>query len=105
MLNLFAFRATDPKALKAHAAPIGPGNNGAIAAWVTCAGGRVVAVWDTHGTHLERDRDVCRLVTSLGVPLECVGTTKDGHPKHPLYLPNGARLVPLRAAEEWWWTL
>ncbi|HVL39891.1 MAG TPA: hypothetical protein VM328_10925, partial [Fimbriimonadaceae bacterium] len=28
------------------------------------------------------------------VPVVCLGTTKAGHPKHPLYLPRSAAMVP-----------
>ena len=49
----------------------------------------VVAAW---GTHAEADRtdrvkDLLRHHTLL-----CLGTTKDGHPRHPLYVPGGAML-------------
>ncbi len=43
MLNLFAFRARDPKVMKAHAEPIGPENDVAIAAWCTFGSSNVVA--------------------------------------------------------------
>ena len=34
------------------------------------------------------------MLDQLGVRPVVLGITKDGHPKHPLYLPYGAELVP-----------
>jgi len=97
MLNLFAFRATETKVMKAHLEPIGPDNDAAIAGWAAFGGSRIVAAWGVHGAWQNRDTQVCRLLKSLDVHLECFGTTKDGYPKHPLYLPNAAALVRYRA--------
>lgn len=88
MLNLFAWRATDPKAMKVAADPIGPGNDDAIRA-VADTGGLLVAAWGVHGTHLGRDREVCAMLAGR---LHVLRLTKDGHPGHPLYLP--AHLEP-----------
>jgi len=33
------------------------------------------------------------LLEFAGWPLQCWGTTKDGHPRHPLYLPADAERV------------
>ena len=89
MTNIFAFRATDPKVMKACPEPVGPGNDAAL---IRRAGqaGIVVAAWGTHGAHLERGA----VVRNLLADLHCLRLTKDGHPSHPLYLP--AHLEPLR---------
>jgi hypothetical protein len=101
MLNLFAYRSTDPAALKRVSDPIGPHNNDhLIIEEVNCA--KVIAAWGVHGTLHGRDRQVCAMLTQLW----CLGTTKSGHPKHPLYLrsdtqpvsfKNSASLPPARA--------
>lgn len=96
MLNLFAIRATDPKVMLAHAAPIGDENDAVIRHCTSFTTGRpplVVAAWGAHGHHLGRDREVRRLVADL----RCFGTTKDGQPRHPLYLKADTPLVPLAA--------
>lgn len=81
MCNAFGFRATDPADMKAAADPIGAEND----AWlVRCAGiaSVVVAAWGVHGEFMSRGAQVKRLIPEL----KCFGTTKNGHPKHPLYL-------------------
>ena len=84
--NIFAWRDTDPKAMRATPDPIGPGNDAAIrdrAAWAD----QVIAAWGTHGAHLDRGRTVSTLLRDTGKPLFHLGLSKAGHPKHPLYLP------------------
>lgn len=83
MLNLFALRSTDPKALYGADDPIGPANDTIIDALVA-AGGRTVAAWGRHGVLLNRDLAVRRRVRGL----ECFAINKDGTPGHPLYLPG-----------------
>lgn len=91
MLNLFAFRATDPKHMKAQSDPIGPKNDDAI--WiVTRDVGRVVCVWGAHGTHRERYFTVRSILRRSVNESWCFGRTDKGHPRHPLYLPKGTLL-------------
>lgn len=91
MLNAYAFRATDPKVMKAQGAnALGPRNNEYIAA-ATRYAKVIVAAWGAH-CDSEREVDIWRLVTGAGKTLSALGWTKDGHPKHPLYLP--ASLTP-----------
>lgn len=85
MLNLFAFRATDPTVMKAADQPIGPENNYIMRRYAEAAALRIAA-WGAHGEHKNRGADVRRLLSNLG--LHHLGLTKDGHPKHPLYLPK-----------------
>ena len=91
MLNLFAIRATDPRVMRAHAAPVGANNDATIR---TIAGTAtlVVAAWGAHGSHLRRDADVCALLNEAGIALHALRLTKGGHPCHPLRLP--AHLEP-----------
>ncbi len=92
MLNLFAFRATKPADMKRAAEPIGELNR---SAFIDATKGRkVVAAWGVHGSHRERSKELLRLATFAGVSLECLGTAKDGEPRHPLYLPYTTPLEP-----------
>lgn len=89
--NLFAWRATDPAAMKMRPDPIGPLNNLAIVNAVRDAA-LTVAAWGMHGSFLNRESEVRGFLNMLKVPLHAMTFTKDGHPRHPLYLP--ARLKP-----------
>jgi hypothetical protein len=88
MANLFAYRATDPKIMKAHDSPVGADND----RWLTILAAEaavVVAAWGVHGLFAQRDRAVRRLLDGR---LSYLALTKDGHPRHPLYLKQ--TLVP-----------
>jgi hypothetical protein len=83
--NIFAWRDTDPRAMRAAADPVGPANDEAIrdgALWADA----VVCAWGTHGAHLDRGRQVETLLRATGRTLTHLGLSKDGHPKHPLYI-------------------
>ena len=83
--NIFAWRETDPAKMRKAEDPVGPGNDDAIreaCAWAD----RIVCAWGTHGAHLDRGPEVERLMRATGRELHHLGLTKDGHPKHPLYI-------------------
>lgn len=82
MVNLFAYRATQPRLMKEQIAPIGDDNDFWLLEVVKDAA-VVVAAWGKDGTHRGRDKTVIRLLAGR---LSCLGVTKEGHPKHPLYL-------------------
>lgn len=46
----------------------------------------VVAAWGIHGGYQGRDLALCRLLGENDVDLSCMGYTKKGFPRHPLYL-------------------
>ncbi|KUJ73669.1 hypothetical protein AVO45_13820 [Ruegeria marisrubri] len=83
--NIFAWRDTDPRKMRAAADPVGPENDTAILSGVEWAD-QVIAAWGTHGAHLARGPAVERLLRGTGQPLYHLGLTRDGHPKHPLYI-------------------
>ncbi|MFC0431087.1 DUF1643 domain-containing protein [Kutzneria buriramensis] len=95
--NLFALRATDPAALADHSDPIGPDNDH----WLTtpAPAAVTVAAWGVHGTRHGRDQHVRALLAARGITLHHLGAlTRDGCPRHPLYLPASAQLRPLPPA-------
>jgi len=97
MLNLFAYRATDPKRMRVASDPIGPNNDRFIRDRTRGGDLVVVAAWGAHGSHLDRAAKVCR----LGLPaMRCFGVTKDGSPKHPLYLAANTSLVPFTSVQQ-----
>lgn len=83
--NIFAYRATDPKVMRAVADPVGPLNDAAILGSVAWAD-QVICAWGTHGAHLGRGAQVEGLLRSAGAQLWHLGLSKAGHPKHPLYI-------------------
>jgi hypothetical protein len=92
MLNLFALRATNPLIMLMHPSPIGEHNNATIIARVTLTA-RVVVAWGTNAPHA-RANDVLAILRRMNIPVWCWGETKDGSPKHPLYLRADTPLVP-----------
>jgi len=91
--NLFAWRATDPMAMRAASDPVGKGNDAAILRAARAAR-VVVCAWGNHGAHLGRAAQVRRLLREAGVALHVLGLNANGQPAHPLYLPG--RLAPVR---------
>jgi len=83
--NIFAWRATDPKAMRTSADPVGPLNDAALQASVGWAD-MVVCAWGTHGAHLGRGATVAAMLRATGMPLQHLGLSLQGHPKHPLYI-------------------
>jgi len=83
MLNLFGYRATDPKDMKRQHDPVGPGNSAALIQ-VTGAVPETVACWGSHGSYRERSSKVLDMLPTKFV--YHLGVTKGGEPKHPLYL-------------------
>lgn len=81
MTNLFAFRATDPNLMMRSPDPIGKYNDSHLLNIYNGAS-LVVAAWGTGGWYLGRDREV---FDTLGA-MDCLGLTKDGYPRHPLYV-------------------
>ena len=92
-VNLFAFRTPKPKEMKSEVDPIGPMNDAWIENWADLAD-ILVAAWGTHGTHRGRDQQVIKLLE--GYKIMCLGKTKHGHPKHPLYLRSDTKLEVFR---------
>ena len=89
LVNLFAYRSTDPLGLLEADDPVGPENDKRILAGANDAE-RVVVAWGTKGGLLGRDQ----YVLSLFPGAHCLGVTKDGYPKHPLYLASDTDVRP-----------
>lgn len=83
--NIFAYRATDPRVMRAVADPVGPENDAALVQMAAEAD-RVICAWGTHGLHLGRGAQVERLLRQADLNLYHLGLSKDGLPKHPLYI-------------------
>lgn len=83
--NLFGWKATLPKDLKRAADPIGQHNDEVLLNAATHAD-LILCGWGTHGAHLGRGEAVRGKLAAANLPLWSLGLTKDGHPRHPLYI-------------------
>lgn len=97
--NKFAFRATDVRALKRAAGPVGTENDRHLRDILVEADAHVVA-WGPLAKlpgHLRgRWRDVVAIAEDVGCDLTCFGTALDGQPLHPLMLGYSTELRPWR---------
>lgn len=94
IVNVFAYRSTDPRALKQVADPVGEHNDKAIiAAGQACD--LLVVAWGTHAHLHNRAQKVRELLAREQIPAVSLALTKDGQPRHPLYL-------PAQAWPQWW---
>lgn len=85
VVNLFALRETSPARLKKSRRPEGPDNMAAISqAAKRCDD--ILAAWGVHGAHRNQNEVVLEKLRNSGKPLLTLGFSKDGHPRHPLYI-------------------
>lgn len=101
VVNLFAWRATQPSELASVADPVGPENDRAIAAAIDLAMhrgplgiGLVVAAWGADGSRHGRAASVIKAMRAKGALPQCLGVTASGQPRHPLYLAGASSLLP-----------
>jgi len=95
VVNLCAFRATDPRELLDADDPGGPENG----EWIHKAcfqGTTIVCAWGAIPKPIRKFADLAvKLMRDdgYGEKLKCLGKTKDGQPRHPLYVRADAPLV------------
>lgn len=104
VVNLFAFRATEPAELLAlnHLDdPVGPLNSSTIEGLIEdrteffgSGVDKVICAWGNHGAHLGQDETVLGWLRDT--PRFALKISKDGHPGHPLYLPSKSPLLDFR---------
>ena len=89
MVNLFAYRATQPEDMKRASHPIGNKNDETLTLLAKNAG-VIVGAWGNDGVFLNRSEDVRALIPELSV----LKVNKSGEPAHPLYLKS--TLIPIK---------
>ena len=88
VVNLFAYRSTDPAILAAmsRAIAVGPENDIHILKAISFAQ-FVLCAWGNHGYLFGRDQEVLKLIRGKGAkPMALKINAKSGQPGHPLYL-------------------
>jgi len=88
MVNLFAYRATDPKDLYKAPKPVGSRNTWYIRNCLNKVE-TVVCAWGNHGNYLNRDHRVLKWLP----PCKAININKTGIPAHPLYQKDNAPLI------------
>lgn len=97
--NLFALRSPNPTALLKAEDPIGPENDSYILEFAKSSN-KIICAWGANGGLLKRNQAVMKLLKDEESKLYCLGTTKQGHPRHPLYLKCDTELVRYKPEEK-----
>ena len=90
VVNIFAWRSTDPAVLPSLADPIGPENDAHIVREAATAA-RIVCAWGNFGTVRGRGWQVRQMLTSYAC--WCFQINQNGEPAHPLYQPYAKPLI------------
>lgn len=86
VVNVFAFRSTDPKMIKEiNFDPVGPENEYYVRQAVRQSN-IVICAWGTQSVYMEQDKETLKWIRDEGVWPCMLELSKEGHPKHPLYL-------------------
>jgi len=94
VINLFAYRATKPRELRKAANPIGSKNQIALN---SVFDRDLVVAWGAIPKSSEaRATEVLEFLTGWAANVFCLGTTKQGHPRHPLFVSADTRLQPFK---------
>ena len=94
--NLYALRSTDPKALKSYPDPVGARNDFELVGMAEDADLMIVGAWGANGNVMSNR---VLHVQNLLPRMHCLGldnqpfVTKEGHPRHPLYVQRQAQPV------------
>lgn len=92
--NLYAFRSPSPEAMSDAEDQDGPENRHFLQNMIERIAGPLVAAWGSHWMATDPAARF-QVIAAAGSRLMCLGKTKDGHPRHPLYVRSDAPLVPL----------
>ncbi|SMG09693.1 hypothetical protein SAMN06265784_101339 [Paraburkholderia susongensis] len=89
--NLYALRSTDPAMLWKVDDPVGPDND-SILFNLARQYGEVICAWGANAQSERVDR-VVGMFREAGAKLLCLGTTRRGAPRHPLYVSSSTQLT------------
>ena len=89
MLNIFAFRATDPNVMLKENNPTGKDNDYWIK-HICKLSNTIVCCWGNHGKHLNRSDQIKEMLKQFN--LFYLDMSNENEPKHPLYLNSNLNL-------------
>lgn len=97
VVNLYAYRSPSPKIMFSCADPVGPENDTLLSSISTRHKDIVLAC----GANAEFGRliDVANIFQNAGCRLFCFGATKNGFPRHPLYVKGDTQLIQFEFKE------
>lgn len=98
VVNLFAYRATNPKSLPNHITAFGPENYDALVlagSNAKMSGKPIILGWGAHGGSHRADETAMGIFRQVGATMAALGWTKLGLPRHPLYVRADAPLDPV----------
>lgn len=96
VVNLYAYRATDPRELAGVDDPVGPDNLRYLRDWLARPHDEVkyaVAAWGDKMPRHHPHPPVILLADDFMRTLYCLGRTKSGRPRHPLHVPDRTTLT------------
>ncbi len=98
VVNIYAYRATNPRDLGKVADPVGPANFGTIIEVVRTSD-LVICAWGVNAP-----REAADVVLDVIPAPHALGVTKGGAPCHPLYMPRDSTPIPYAhcATEDAW---
>lgn len=99
VVNLFAYRATDQRELLTAADPVGPGNDEHLKRGME-SGEWVIAAWGVTKSPLVSARAAQVWPWLRAHRPYCLGYTKAGDPRHPLFVPGIAPPMTYQRPEE-----
>lgn len=99
VVNLFAWRATDPKNLKSAGFPVGEENDWAI--WLNAkeSADVVICAWGAHARGLARTQEVMGMLKGWNIRPKALSLLADGTPAHPLMLPYTDTWIDLASGD------
>lgn len=92
VMNLFAYRSSDPSELKKATNPIGRMNDYYLNL-VSNHVDKIIVAWGVNGNYLNRAEKVVDILP-LKNKVFCLEKTKEGYPKHPLYIRSNIIPIP-----------
>ncbi|RWA55330.1 hypothetical protein AU476_07420 [Cupriavidus sp. UYMSc13B] len=102
VVNLFAYRATDPRELARAGYLAGPLNLEYVtrtANRTQDAAGIIVCAWGANARGLYQALDIRARLTTIGHELHALKLLADGTPAHPLMLPYSSKLACISGAQ------